>query len=77
MRSLHQFQVTFAAGCSQLVKMVSEPEELSVFASYLEDIKIIRGNFYKSKIIHIPGHIIQGRTVSHGVQGYNRRLSST
>ena len=27
MRNLRQFQVTFAADCSQLVKMVSEPEE--------------------------------------------------
>ena len=27
MRNLHQFQVTFATDCSQLVNMVSEPEE--------------------------------------------------
>ena len=27
MRNLRQFQVTFATDCSQLVKMVSEPEE--------------------------------------------------
>ena len=27
MKNLHQFQVTFATDCSQLVKMVSEPEE--------------------------------------------------
>ena len=27
MRNLCQFQVTFATDCSQMVKMVSEPEE--------------------------------------------------
>ena len=27
MRNLRQFQITFATDCSQLVKMVSEPEE--------------------------------------------------
>ena len=27
MRNLRQFQVTFATDCSQLVKMISEPEE--------------------------------------------------
>ena len=26
MRNLHQFQITFATNCSQLMKMVSEPE---------------------------------------------------
>ena len=40
MRNLRQFQVTFATDCSQLVKMVSEPEEWPAFASYLEDVKI-------------------------------------
>nr|VDD30508.1 unnamed protein product [Brassica oleracea] len=37
MKNLRQFQVTFATDCSQLVKMVSEPEEWPAFASYLED----------------------------------------
>ena len=27
MKNLRQFQVTFATNCSQLVKMISEPEE--------------------------------------------------
>ena len=27
MMNLHQYRVTFATDCSQLVKMVSEPEE--------------------------------------------------
>ena len=31
MKNLRQFQVTFATDCSQLVKMVSEPEEWPVF----------------------------------------------
>ena len=39
MRNLRQSQVTFATDCSQLVKMVSKPEEWQAFASYLEDIK--------------------------------------
>ncbi|KAL0715042.1 hypothetical protein Bca4012_022021 [Brassica carinata] len=53
-RNLHQFHVTFATDCSQLVKMVSELEEWPTFANYLEDIKILRGNFNHSEIIHIP-----------------------
>ena len=54
MRSLRQFNVTFATDCSQLVKMVSEPLEWSVFASYFDDIKTFRESFHNSKIIHIP-----------------------
>ena len=38
MRNLRQYTVLFATDCSQLVKMVPEPEELPAFASYLEDI---------------------------------------
>ena len=45
MRNLMQFTVTFATGCSQLVKMVSEPKEWPGFASYLEDIKILNKSF--------------------------------
>ena len=41
MKNLRQFQVTFAADCSQLVKMVSEPEEWPAFESYLEDISLL------------------------------------
>ena len=54
MRNLRQFQVTFATYCSQLMKMVLEPEELPAFASYLEDIKILKRSFLNSKIIHVP-----------------------
>ena len=54
MRNLRQFQVTFATDCSQLVKMVSEPEEWPAFASYLEDIKTLKGSFLSSEIIHVP-----------------------
>ena len=53
MRNLRQFTVTFATDCSQLVKMVSEPEEWPAFASYLEDIKILKGSFHSSELIHI------------------------
>ena len=44
----------FATDCSQLVKMVSEPEELPAFASYLEDISILKGSFIRSEIIYVP-----------------------
>ena len=54
MRNLRQFQVTFATDCSQLVKMVSEPEEWPAFASYLEDIKSLKESFIRSEIIHVP-----------------------
>ena len=37
MRNLRQFQVIFATDYSQLVNMVSEPEEGPAFANYLED----------------------------------------
>lgn len=54
MRNVRQLNITFAADCSQLVKMVSEPEELLVFASYLEDIKLLKRSFNSSELIHIP-----------------------
>ena len=54
MRNLRQFQVTFATDCSQLVKMVSEPEECPTFESYLEDIKLLRRSFVNSDIVHVP-----------------------
>ena len=54
MRNLRQFQVMFATDCSQLVKIVSEPEEWPAFASYLEDIKSLKESFIRSEIIHVP-----------------------
>ena len=54
MRNLHQFQVTFATDCSQLVKMVSEPEEWPAFEVYLEDIKFLKASFSSSEVIHVP-----------------------
>ena len=54
MRNLRQFPVTFAMDCSQLVKMVSEPEEWPAFASYLEDIKILKECFTRSELIYVP-----------------------
>ena len=54
MRNLRQFQVTFAMDCSQLVKMVSEPEELPAFANYLDDVKTLKESFSRSGIIYVP-----------------------
>ena len=54
MKNLRQFQVTFATDCSQLVKMVSEPEEWPAFESYLKDIKFLQGSFFNSDIVHVP-----------------------
>ncbi len=53
MKNLRQFQVTFATDCSQLVKMVSEPEEWPAFESYLEDIKLLKRSFLNSDIVHV------------------------
>ena len=53
MRNLRQFTITFATDCSQLVKMVSEPEERPAFASYLKNIKILKRSFHSSELIHI------------------------
>ena len=53
MKNLRQYQVTFATDCSQLVKMVSEPEERPAFESYLEDIKLLRRSFTNSEVIHV------------------------
>ena len=54
MKNLRQFQVTFATDCSQLVKMVSEPEEWPAFESYLKDIKFLQGSFLNSDVVHVP-----------------------
>ena len=54
MKNLRQFQVTFATDCSQLVKMVSEPEEWPAFATYLDDVKILKESFTRSDIIYVP-----------------------
>ena len=45
---------TFATDCSQLVKMVSEPKEWPAFENYLEDIKLLKGSFLNSDIVHVP-----------------------
>ncbi|XP_056843165.1 uncharacterized protein LOC130495707 [Raphanus sativus] len=54
MRNLRQRQVTFATDCSQLVKMVLEPEEWPAFAPYLQEIKKLQESFHNSQIIHVP-----------------------
>ena len=33
---------------------VSEPEELSAFVNYLEDINVLKKSFLNSEIIHVP-----------------------
>ena len=53
MKNLRQFQVTFATDCSQLVKMVSEPEEWPAFASYLEDFNSLKESFSRAEIIYV------------------------
>ena len=54
MRNLRQVRVTFTTDCSQVVKMVSEPDVLPAFANYLEDIKTLRESFLTSEIIYVP-----------------------
>ncbi|XP_056842959.1 uncharacterized protein LOC130495566 [Raphanus sativus] len=54
MRNLRQYNVTFATDCSQVVKIVSEPDEWPAFASYLEDIKSLRRSFTSSEVVHVP-----------------------
>ena len=54
MKNLRQFTLIFATDCSQLVNMVSELEEWPAFASYLEDIELLRRSFNSSELIHIP-----------------------
>ena len=39
---------------SQLVKMVSEPEEWPAFDSYLEDINLLKRSFFNTDIVHVP-----------------------
>ena len=46
-RNLRQFQVTFATDCYQLVKMVSKQKEWPSFASYLQDIAILKEGFLR------------------------------
>ena len=53
-KNLRQVQVTFATDCSQLVKMVSEPEEWPVFGSYMEDIKHLKRSFLNLDNVHVP-----------------------
>ena len=59
MRNLRQFKVTFATDCSQLVKMVSEPEEWHAFGTYMEDIKLLRRSFLNSDIVHVSRMVNQ------------------
>lgn len=44
----------FAMDCSQLVKMVTEPEEWHAFATYLEEIQWIQESFVTFEFTHVP-----------------------
>ena len=44
----------YATDYSQLVMMVTEPEEWPAFANYLEDIKILKESFTRSELIYVP-----------------------
>ncbi|CAG7897410.1 unnamed protein product, partial [Brassica rapa] len=46
--------VALATDCSQVVKMVLEPEEWPTFESYLEDIMLLKRSFTNSSIVHVP-----------------------
>ena len=46
--------MTFATDCSQLVKIVSEPEEWYAFATYVEEIQVLKESFRSFKIKCVP-----------------------
>lgn len=54
MKRLRQFHVIFATNCSQLVKMVSEPEEWSTFIVYLEEFQKLKNGYVAFQLKHIP-----------------------
>ena len=60
--------------CSQLVKIVLEPEEWLIFASYLENIKLLKTSFNSSEIINIP-RAYNSMADSLATQENNRRLT--
>ena len=69
MKKLRQFYVTCATDYSQLVKMVSEPAEWLVFATYLEDIQHLKESFNHSEIIHISiTHNIRVDNLAHSAR---------
>ena len=50
-----EFKTVSGYVCNGLFSvMVSEPEELPAFESYLEDIKLLRRSFLNSDIVHVP-----------------------
>ena len=77
MKNLRQFRVTFATDCSQLVKMVSEPDEWPASESYLEDIKFLRISFTNSDIVLVPRTKNIKGIAWHAVLGNNRLSSYT
>ncbi|XP_013704488.2 uncharacterized protein LOC106408222 [Brassica napus] len=54
MKTLDFSDVVFATDCSQLVKMVSSPDEWPAFATYLEEFRRSKSLFPSFKIQHIP-----------------------
>ena len=37
-----------------MVKIISTPEERPVFATYLEEFKVLKESFLRAEIIHVP-----------------------
>ena len=54
MKTLDYSDAVFATDCSQLVKMVSSPDEWLAFATHLEEFRRSKTFFYSFKIRHIP-----------------------
>ena len=75
MQNIRQFHIIFATDCSRLVNMVSTSEEWLAFATYMKDIKLRRGSFNHSEIIHISRtQNLKADGLAHSV-GINRLLS--
>ena len=54
MKTLQFSDVVFATDCSQLVKMVSSPEDWPAFATHMEEFSRNKTFFPSFKITHIP-----------------------
>ncbi|XP_056859997.1 uncharacterized protein LOC130508482 [Raphanus sativus] len=54
MKTLQFSDVVFATDCSQLVKMVSSPEEWPAFTTHMEEFRRSKTFFPNFKIRHIP-----------------------
>ena len=54
MKTLQFSDVVFATDCSQLVKMVSTPEEFPAFSTHMEEFRRSKTFFSNFRIRHIP-----------------------